>query len=81
MDFGIEELPEQTRALIDDDGNRKEAKNFLPTDGDAITTGYISIKNLKDWTIGVGDRPYIQTKIFGNTTIVTNLEVDANFSP
>ena len=71
---------EQTRALIDDDGNRKEAKNFLPTDGDAITTGFISIKNSQGLTIGVGDRPYIQTKIFGNTTYMDNLEVDANFS-
>ena len=71
---------EQTRALIDDEGNRKESKHFLPTDGDAITTGYISIKNSQGLIIGVGDRPYVQTKIFGNTTYVDNLEVDANYS-
>jgi len=71
---------DQTKALLDDYGNRKESKHFLPTDGDAITTGYISIKNSQGLIIGVGDRPYIQTKIFGNTTYMDNLEVDANFS-
>jgi hypothetical protein len=73
-------VAQASKALLDDNGNMKESKHFLPTDGDAVTTGYISIKNSQGLTIGVGDRPYVQTKIFGNTTYVDNLEVDANYS-
>jgi len=68
-----------SKFLIDDQGVQKSAVNFLPTDGNGVTTGYMNIKNSQGITIGIGDRPFVQTKISGSTAFVDNLEVNSNF--
>jgi len=68
-----------SKYLLDDSGVQKSVVNFLPTDNNGVTTGYINIKNSQGLIIGVGDRPFINTKILGSTTTMDNLEVDANF--
>jgi len=68
------------KSLLADDGSLRFANNFLPTNADGVTTGSMSIKNSQGLTIGIGDRSFVQTKIFGTTTLVDNLEVDANYA-
>jgi hypothetical protein len=67
------------KALIDDNGNVRTTANFLPTDGDGVTTGSLTVKNSKGVTIGIGDRPYQMNHIFGNTVYVDNLELDTKY--
>lgn len=68
-----------SKSLLADDGTLRFAANFLPTNDDGVTTGSLSIKNSQGISVGIGDRTYMQTKIFGTSTIVDNLEVDANY--
>lgn len=71
---------DKAKALLADDGTLKYATSFLPTNDNGVTTGYLSIKNSQGLTIGIGDRPFLKTSIFGNTTYLDNLEVDSNYS-
>jgi len=68
-----------SKYLLDDQGNQKTSVNFLPADGNGETTGFITIKNSKGLTIGVGDRPFVNAKIFGSTTYIDMLESNADF--
>lgn len=68
-----------SKYLIDDQGIQKSSINFLPTDGNGVTTGYIDIKNSQGLTIGIGDRPFVNTKISGSTAFIDNLQVNSNF--
>ena len=65
--------------LLDDQGVQKTSVNFLPTDGNGTTTGSISIKNSQGITIGVGDKPFHNVKIFGSTVFADNLEQDSDY--
>jgi len=65
--------------LLDDQGVQKTSINFLPTDGNGTTTGSISIKNSQGITIGVGDKPFHNVKIFGSTVFADNLEQDSDY--
>ena len=67
------------KSLLDDNGNERGSGNFLPTDGDGVTIGSVTIKNSKGLTIGIGDRPYQMNHIFGNTVYVDNLELDTKY--
>ena len=65
--------------LLDDQGVQKTSVNFLPTDGNGITTGSLNIKNSQGITIGVGDKPFHNVKIFGSTVFADNLEKDSDY--
>ena len=66
--------------LINDLGEQKESANFLPTDANGVTTGYLQIKNSNGLIIGVGDRPVTNFRVTGRSSYIENLENDGDFN-